>query len=126
MKELAPEERLDLILKLGREAGTLAPAFGPRELGRLVRVVGANQQALHAYRPQPLATRLVYLKAADHPLENHAAWARLALGGVEVQEVPGDHLSMHLPPHVETLAARLGAWIDAALRETVEETDREA
>jgi thioesterase domain-containing protein len=117
LREIGPEERLDLILAAGYEAGTLAAAFGRRELGRLVRVVAANRSAVRAYEPEPFATRLVYLRAASG-LGDDAVWNRLALGGAEVHEVPGSHLSMHAPPHVEALAERLGICIERALRET--------
>jgi thioesterase domain-containing protein len=121
--ELAPEERLDLILKLGREAGTLAPSVGLRELGRLVRVVSANRQALRAYSPQPFAASLVYLKAANNPVENQAeaAWSQLALGGVELYPIPGNHLSMHVRPQVQELASRLASCIERALGKSMEE-----
>ncbi|MFL6234420.1 MAG: amino acid adenylation domain-containing protein [Thermoanaerobaculia bacterium] len=126
LRGLAPAERLDLLLQVGHEMGALAPAFGARELARLVRVVGANRRALRSYEPQPCRANLVYLRAAGSAEADDArVWAGLALGGAEIHEVPGGHLSMHFPPHVETLAARLGRCIEGAL-EAVEETDREA
>jgi amino acid adenylation domain-containing protein len=125
LRGLAPEERLALLLQVGRERGALAPAFGVRELGRLVRVVGANRRALRAYAPQPCRANLVYLKAATSEGDDAAVWSGLALGGAEIQEIPGGHLSMHFPPHVEELAARLGSCMERALGETVEERDRE-
>jgi surfactin synthase thioesterase subunit len=86
-------------------------------------VVSANRQALRAYAPQPFAASLVYLKAADNPVENQAeaAWSQLALGGVELHRVPGNHLSMHVRPQVQELAARLASCIERALGKTMEE-----
>lgn len=42
-------------------------------------------------------------------------WGRLARGGVDVFEVPGDHISMLHPPHVRVLARRLEACVTTAL-----------
>jgi hypothetical protein len=52
-----------------------------------------------------------------------AVWDGLALGGAEVHEVPGQHLSMHYPPYVEALAARLGECIERALAGAGEELE---
>jgi thioesterase domain-containing protein len=106
LSALVPEERLRFILDHGRAAGILAASFGLPELRRLVRVVRANRSAVRAYEPRPFDTGLFYVKAAEG-LGDDAVWAGLALGGAEVLEVPGSHLSMHFPPHAETLAARL-------------------
>jgi thioesterase domain-containing protein len=124
LRALAPEERLELILDQGRRAGTLAPSFGLPELRRLVRVVRANRQAVRAYEPRPFETHLVYIRA-EGGLGDDAVWAGLALGGAEVHENPGNHLSMHFPPHAGTLAARLRDCIAFALRQRAMGVDRE-
>jgi amino acid adenylation domain-containing protein len=116
LRTLAPEERLELILQRGREMGALASSFGLAELRWLVQVVAANQEARRAYLPEPSGVRATYLRAAENEESQAGAWAAFALGGVEVQEVPGDHLSLHFPPHAEEAAARLGACIRKALR----------
>jgi oxalate---CoA ligase len=50
-------------------------------------------------------------RAAEQPhdpsLPPDLGWGALAQGGVEVVEVPGDHLSMIHAPHVLALAASL-------------------
>jgi len=124
LRALAPEERLELILDQGRRAGTLAGSFGLPELRRLVRVVRANRQAVRAYEPQPFDTSLFYIRA-EGGLGDDAVWAGLALGGAEVHEAPGNHLSMHFPPHTGTLAARLRSCIERALRARVAEAGDE-
>jgi amino acid adenylation domain-containing protein len=106
LSALHPEERLRLIVDQGRAAGILATSFGLPELRRLVRVVRANRAAVRAYEPRPCETHLFYVRAAEG-LGDDAVWTGLALGGSEVLDVPGSHLSMHFPPHAEILAARL-------------------
>ena len=41
-------------------------------------------------------------------------WGRLAAGGVEVHDMPGDHLSMLSEPNVRTVASTLRACLDRA------------
>ncbi|HEY3570928.1 MAG TPA: amino acid adenylation domain-containing protein [Thermoanaerobaculia bacterium] len=115
LRALAPEARLELILEQVRQEGARPTALDLSELRRLVRVVRAHRRAVRAYEPQPLDTSLVYVRAAEG-LGDDAVWAGLALGGAEVAEVPGGHLSMHYPPGSETLAAALRAAIERALR----------
>ncbi|HEV2846315.1 MAG TPA: thioesterase domain-containing protein, partial [Thermoanaerobaculia bacterium] len=117
---LAPEERLRFLLELGHAAGTFAPAFGLRELGRLVGVVGANRRSLRAYAPQPFSAKLSVIKASETLLDNHAVWNGLSLGGAELHQVHGSHMSIHFQPQVETLAATLRDCIERALREKAE------
>jgi thioesterase domain-containing protein len=42
------------------------------------------------------------------------SWEKWATGGVEVQEIPGNHFTMIQEPHVRQLAERLKSCIDAA------------
>ena len=42
----------------------------------------------------------------------YLGWGKYALGGVEVLDVPGDHLSMLLPPNVEAFASILSKNLD--------------
>ena len=106
-----------LVLELGHDAGTLAAAFGLRELARLVRVVEANRG-----RPAPSAPPLGYLepglhlKAAENPLGMMPPGADLRSGRRRGPYGPGGHLSMQAPPHAEALAARLLGGIGSALR----------
>ncbi len=120
MRTLSPEERLELILQRGRETGFFAAAFGIPELRHLVRVVSANQAAMRSYAPDPADVRVDYFHARESEFPG-SAWAGLALGGVTVHEIPGGHLSLHFPPHVEEAAARLNGCIERAVRPSAPE-----
>ncbi|HEX4494362.1 MAG TPA: non-ribosomal peptide synthase/polyketide synthase [Thermoanaerobaculia bacterium] len=115
LRTLAPEERLELILQRGRENGAFAASFGVPELRWLVEVVSANQRAIRAYVPAASDLRVTFLHAAASE-SSAESWSGLALGGVEVHEVPGNHLSLHFPPQVEEAAAALRSCIEGALR----------
>ena len=52
-------------------------------------------------------------------------WGRVALGGVEVREVPGDHVNMLLRPQVGLLAEHLRECIDRATGANVQVSQRQ-
>jgi amino acid adenylation domain-containing protein len=93
-----------------------------RSLGRplpaaLRRVQHANYKALRDYAPPRYPGPVAFFSATGEPpdfkREKRAGWTVLA-EEVDVQEVPGDHLTMMEEPHVRTLAARLAACLDRA------------
>jgi thioesterase domain-containing protein len=53
-------------------------------------------------------------------------WERLALGGVEIREVPGNHVNMMLWPQVALLAEQLRECIDRATGAVTPTAQREA
>ena len=85
--------------------------FDPAESARLLRVLRANVAALFAYRPRAYDSPVLYFRARHRrpgdPLRPEEPWIDLAAGGIEIHVVPGDHATMHEPPHVEAMAKRL-------------------
>jgi thioesterase domain-containing protein len=70
-------------------------------------------------RPKPYSGRVVFFAAADQPAQTAAdpshGWSRLA-GELELQRVPGDHVTMvRDPENLRVLARRLAVAIEEAL-----------
>ncbi|HUP43388.1 MAG TPA: alpha/beta fold hydrolase, partial [Thermoanaerobaculia bacterium] len=110
LEGLGAEEQLRYALgKAEREAGSAG--FGLEDARRLAAVLRSNIAALFAYRPEPYDGRLVYFRAREkrpgEPPRPETAWVELARDGAEIHLVPGTHATMHEPPHVEVMAARL-------------------
>ena len=82
----------------------------PPDSPRLNRVVATFLRAQAMYDMQPYPGRLTLLRAVDsknYPgVPPDLGWSRWA-AEVEIVDVPGAHLSMMEPPHVQTLAARV-------------------
>ncbi len=57
---------------------------------------------------------MIYFRPQAETRESVALWRRLVQGGLEVHEVPGDHLSMLLEPHVQDLAEKLALCLSKA------------
>ena len=73
--------------------------------------VFANMRVASSYKAQPYPGRVTLFRAADSWEESgrgpYLGWDHVAVGGVEVHEVPGDHVTLLEEPHVRVLAARL-------------------
>jgi thioesterase domain-containing protein len=91
------------------------------DLSRRFQVFKTNVRAMLDYVPQVYAGRVALFKAGEDSREGRdpsygwSSW--LATAALEVHNVPGDHFTMVRRPHVETLAARLNACLDAAMKE---------
>jgi aspartate racemase len=75
------------------------------------RVARAQYRALKSYRPQTYTGRLTLFRAGMQPFfsshDPYKGWSRIAAGGIEVRNIPGNHLSMLQEPHVQVLAKEL-------------------
>lgn len=95
-------------LMLVRRAGISRPHGKIRAL----QVREAHSAAMDAYRPPPLDVPLVLFKTAavDDKFEVPAdyGWGGLA-AGLEIVDVPGEHLTMFSPRHVPVLAKEVDA-----------------
>jgi thioesterase domain-containing protein len=107
LKPLASDERL---LHIMTKAGPLG-MFRNMDLNhmkRYVEIARNHTRACLLYKPMPYAGRIVLFKTdtGDHADTNHG-WDDLALLGLDVLRVPGTHLNMLEPPHVQFLATHL-------------------
>ncbi|BBA33067.1 linear gramicidin synthase subunit C [Methylocaldum marinum] len=121
LRPLAPDEQLDDLRDRLQKAQVLPPGAGTEQVRGLVRVFKASSQV--NYFPQkPLPTRItLFLASEDEPEQALAGdrpseipqregawgWDRFSEQPVEVQVVPGNHLSMMSEPHVQALADQL-------------------
>jgi thioesterase domain-containing protein/acyl carrier protein len=99
-------------------AAQLIPDAADEELAnRIFRLFTSNMRALLNYRAEPYDGRIVLFQAVESLVkkrfEPRYEWPRLC-AQVEVQEVPGNHLTMIHEPHVCGLAEKLSQCLDAA------------
>jgi thioesterase domain-containing protein len=80
--------------------------------------MAAHYQALREYAPAVYAGRVTLFRARTRPLfREHGpdlGWGRLAGGGLEVVDVPGNHDTVLREPRVRTLAQALQARLRQA------------
>jgi thioesterase domain-containing protein len=79
-----------------------------------------TKRALNSYEAQPYPGRITLFRtpATKHSWmfhnEPYLGWDRVAGGGVEVHEVPGEHSTLLEEPQVQVLAARLKTCLEQA------------
>jgi thioesterase domain-containing protein len=118
LRALEPAAQVERFLA-GVKDTPFGAAAAAEPLRRLLGVFKANVRAFRSYRPGPYPGRITLFRPADVVEEDSSVaadptlgWSSLSPLPVEIELVPGDHISALAEPHVETLAARLRARID--------------
>lgn len=87
---------------------------------RALDFIERNAHAALAHVPEPYEGSVTVFRATENVFYTDAyvragmGWADVARGGVEVIDVPGEHLTMLALPHVQTLAHELRAALRRA------------
>jgi aspartate racemase len=92
-------------------------------------IVEANNKLASDYALQVYPGQVTLFRTTDQAVRydqfSDLGWSALAVGGLEIHEVPGDHLDMFQEPHVQMLAEKLRACIDKALQDVSEDHSSE-
>ncbi len=120
LRRLAPAERLAWLVGEAQAAALLPPEIGAAEVERLFAVFRALHEAAAAFAPSAWPGGALLVVAADSEMALLAAqgdptcgWGALIEGGLEVEEMAGDHYTMMRAPAVRELAERLRRRLDA-------------
>ena len=112
LREMRPEERLSHVVTEGLRLGVLPGGFTEADARRYIQVFYASFAAFQRFVPHRWAGRIAVFRTAAEAATNPdptLGWSALAAGGVEVHDVPGDHITMVLAPHVDLLAGQIAA-----------------
>ncbi len=112
LRSIPAGEQINYLLAQLQNGHDREPTPSATQLAQLVRVVKAHRDALQTYSPQPYPDRLLFFRAQEVRANNGATrpehfWLELAVGGIEITPIPGDHFTMNQPPHVQAIAERL-------------------
>jgi amino acid adenylation domain-containing protein len=117
LRDLAPDEQVAYVWKEARRAEWIYPEVTLPQFRHFVRMLRTHTEAWRRYEPQVYPGQVTVFRTSeqsgDGALEPDLGWGELAAGGVEIHEVPGDHLSMIHEPHVQALTECLRACLDA-------------
>ena len=112
-RKLEPDEQIVYFWKQGKTANSRLPDLDLPEIRNFLRVFQVNSQALSKYKPQVYPGNIIFFHAKEaHPMfakNPEQAWVDLAANGLEVINVPGNHITMNATPHVQVIADRLKA-----------------
>ncbi len=111
LRALPEEEQVPLVYQRARAVNWLLPDVSLEQFHHFVKMLKVQADAWRRYEPQPYPGRITLFRAQEQPPESpperDMGWAALAQGGVDVRDVPGDHLSMLQEPHVRVLAEEM-------------------
>ncbi|NBD13843.1 MULTISPECIES: thioesterase domain-containing protein [Corallococcus] len=83
----------------------------------LLNAYAMNSAAVFRYKPRPYTGRVTLFRtradSALHGRDPSWGWGRLAQGGVDVHAIDGNHMTLLKPPHVQSLAAKVKACLEA-------------
>ncbi|HEV7504596.1 MAG TPA: amino acid adenylation domain-containing protein [Thermoanaerobaculia bacterium] len=112
------EEQLERVLEVARQHELLTFDIDVAHARRLYRVYRANSAAARTYKPQVYPGSLVLFRSLNQtgkpPDDPALGWGGLALGGVEIHEVPAPHETLVLEPGVRILAEQLISCFERA------------
>lgn len=78
---------------------------------RSLYILDVYSQARLKYTPQRYPGRAFYVKSGMRSNYHQLQWERLMGGGLEVHEIPGDHLDLRKESHVHIWAEKLKGWL---------------
>ena len=115
LRQLEPDERLLHFLEEARQSMRLPPDYGLSDLRFFFNIFKVDVQAMRNYTPRIYPGRVIFFRAnerdATNPQNPELAWVNLAAGGLEVHEVPGNHITMNYAPNVQVIAERLRTYL---------------
>ncbi len=115
LQKLSTEEQLRYFLEKGKTALRMPADFGIDELRRHHNLFRINLKAMRNYVPQPYPGRVIFFRACDrdsfNPQNPELGWQNLAMEGLEIHEVPGNHITMNFSPHVQVMAKWLQLYL---------------
>jgi thioesterase domain-containing protein len=118
LRSLAAPDLLPYVLHQAQAAGLLPADIEASQAQAYFWVFQAGLAAMARYRPRPFGGKLVLFQP-QQPLENilpdsRSRWRKLARGGLDIHEAPGNHYTMLGSPNVAMLAKQLEACLAAA------------
>ncbi|MEG4589522.1 beta-ketoacyl synthase N-terminal-like domain-containing protein [Microcoleus sp. MOSTC5] len=119
LQKLDPDEQLLYFLEQVKIANRVVPPdFGLPQIRQFLHLFKVHAQAMLNYIPQTYGGRIIFFRATEQNEVNaknpELPWIEVATGGVEVREVPGNHITMNYPPHVQVMAEQLRVYLEEA------------
>ncbi|OUL18005.1 type I polyketide synthase [Nostoc sp. 106C] len=117
LRQLSTDDQLHYFLQQGKTALRMPADFGLSELRHHQNLFKINIKAMRNYVPQAYPGRVIFFRASDrdsfNPQNPELGWHDLAMAGLEIHEVPGNHITMNFPPHVQVMAKLLKVYLES-------------
>ncbi len=113
LRQMEPEAQVAHVLAEAKRVKFVYPDITLEQFSRFVHILKTHTEAWRQYEPRSYPGRVTVFRSAEQTEAGDLGWGEFALGGVEIHEVPSDHLSMIHEPDVRTLAEKLKACLEA-------------
>ncbi len=118
LKQLDEMEQYKYVLRRLKKEKLISRFVRLQQFQRYVNILKKQMYAWNNYQVKKYPGKVTLFKAMErHDTDDEApdlGWGRVAMAGVEVHEVPGNHNTMLHEPHVSVLAEKLKQCLDAA------------
>jgi amino acid adenylation domain-containing protein len=113
LKQLDLDERLAYLLEQAQRAKVMPLDIELAQIRRLFHVYQSNVTAIRQYVASPYSGAITLFKAQEAQTEAgmDLGWGKLAITGVTVQQIPGDHYSAMREPNVKAWAGQLWSLV---------------
>ncbi|MCG8634487.1 MAG: alpha/beta fold hydrolase [Desulfobacterales bacterium] len=116
LRQLDLNGQINRLLEEAKHNGSLPEDYEASGLMRLIRVFKANEKAMNRYSPSTYPGRLIYFRAKESWNVNGSYrpeffWTDYAGEGIEINTVPGNHITMNYGENVLPMAKRIGACL---------------
>ena len=123
LRQFEPERQVAYVLERAKEANFIYPDVTLEMFQHYLRIMETQIRAWRRYEAKPYPGRITLVRAQvqspEAPTEPDMGWGRLAQGGVDIVDTPGDHLTMMAEPLVAELARHILGCLEPAYAATV-------
>ena len=117
MWSLPPADQVGYALDVALSQRLLPPEVSVAQVRRYLQLHVTHIEAMRRYTPAPIACPIALIRASEAvslaPRDPALGWDELTTAGLQVLPVPGNHFTILREPHVQIVAERLRACLDA-------------
>jgi len=114
--QLDLEEQIRYFYKHSKTANQVYPEEFILHIRHFLDVIKANNQAMNDYIPKTYQGKLLFFRAQERdtylPTNPERNWIDLAVEGMDIYDISGNHTSMNFSPNVEATAKVLRTYLD--------------
>ncbi|MEH2088950.1 amino acid adenylation domain-containing protein [Nostoc sp.] len=119
LRQLEPQEQIIYVEQQAKQKNVVIEGFDFEQAPHLLKIFQINAEALQNYKGEYYSGSIVLFKASETDADLEYHWNEL-VEHIETVVVPGNHLNMVLPPHVQTLVQELEKFIEQARDQSID------
>ncbi|MEH2220998.1 MAG: amino acid adenylation domain-containing protein [Nostoc sp.] len=119
LRQLEPEEQIIYVEQQAKQKNVVIQGFDFEQAPHLLKIFQINAEAVQNYKGEYYSGSIVLFKASETDADLEYHWNEL-VEHIETVVVPGNHLNMVLPPHVQTLVQELEKFIEQARDQSID------